>query len=497
MFHPENTKPASLSCLAFLCLLALAACGPGEEDGPVASGRQSSRDSAWSPPAASQIRGEEVAVLTPPPQVPPPIKRDYPTRLIVHLEVQEKIMRLADGVDYTFWTFGGTVPGSFIRARRGDVIEFLLANRTDSRMPHNIDLHAVTGPGGGAAASLTPPGMESVFSFQALNPGLYIYHCATAPVGMHIANGMYGLILVEPEGGLPPVDREYYVVQGEFYTKGKHGERGLQPFDMEKALREQPEYVVFNGSVGALSGDNALRANKGETIRLYVGNGGPSLASSFHVIGEIFDTVMIEGGTTANHNVQTTLIPAGGAVIVEFRVEVPGEFLLVDHSIFRAFNKGALGKVVVEGEEDETLFSGPRRQRVYLAEGAAVQSIPEEKAPEPVGAQSREERIARGERIYQSACAACHMPDGRGVARTFPPLAASDYLNADVERAIRAVGEGLQGEILVNGETYNNVMPRLNLAAEEIANVLTFVYSRWDNSGVEVTPDKVEAVLEK
>ncbi len=497
MFRPQNPRLAVARWIAILCLLAVAACGPADEGKSTVSAGRSDGKEAWSPPPASQIRGEEVAQLAPPPQVPPPIVRDYPTKLIVNLEVQEKVMPMADGVDYTFWTFGGTVPGSFIRARRGDLVEFHLANSADSKMTHNIDLHAVTGPGGGAVASLTPPGQESVFSFQALNPGLYIYHCATAPVGMHIANGMYGLILVEPEGGLPTVDREYYVVQGDFYTRGAHGDRGLQPFDMEKALREQPDYVVFNGSVGALTGERALPAKKGETIRLFVGNGGPNLVSSFHVIGEIFDTVRIEAGTATNHNVQTTLIPAGGAAIIEFKVEVPGEFLLVDHSIFRAFNKGALGKIVVEGEAEETLFSGQQRQVVYLPEGGAVQAMPDHAAPEVAGAQSREERIVRGEHIYRNVCAACHMPDGRGVPGNFPPLAASDYLNTDVKRAIRAVSEGLQGEIQVNGETFNNVMPRLNLSAEEIANVLTFVYSRWDNSGVEVTTQRVEEVLEE
>lgn len=494
MFNPTVARQVVLRCLAVLFLLAAGACEPVDKHSATAETRP---PGAWAPPAAAQIRGEEVAQLTPPPQVPPPIDRDYPTKLVVKLEVQEKVMRMADGVDYTFWTFGGTVPGSFIRARRGDLIQFHLANRADSQMSHNIDLHAVTGPGGGAVASLTPPGKESVFSFQALNPGLYIYHCATAPVGMHIANGMYGLILVEPEAGLPPVDREYYVVQGDFYTRGAFGERGLQPFDMEKALRENPDYVVFNGSVGALTGDNALPAKKGETVRLFVGNGGPNLVSSFHVIGEIFDTVRIEAGTASNHNVQTTLIPAGGATMVEFAVEVPGEFLLVDHSIFRAFNKGALGKLVVEGEAEETLYSGRQRQTVYLPEGGAAQAMPEAAAPEVTGAQTRAERIARGEQLYREVCAACHMPDGRGVPGNFPPLAASDYLNADVSRAILAVARGLRGEIRVNGETYNSVMPSLNLSAGEIANVLTFVYSRWDNSGVEVTTQQVEKVLEE
>ncbi len=298
------------------------------------------------------IEGEEMAVLTSPPLVPPPITRKTNTKLKVHLEVVEKKMPIAEGVDYTFWTFGGTVPGSFIRVKEGDLIEFHLKNHPSSKMPHNIDLHAVTGPGGGAASSFTLPGHESVFSFKALNPGLYVYHCATAPVGMHIANGMYGLILVEPKEGLPKVDKEYYVMQGDFYTKGRYGKQGYQPFDMESAIDEKPTYVVFNGAANKLTGENALKAKVGETIRLFVGNGGPNLVSSFHVIGEIFDSVHVEGGSLINKNVQTTLVPAGGSAIVEFKVEAPGNLVMVDHSIFRTFNKGALGIIAVEGPED-------------------------------------------------------------------------------------------------------------------------------------------------
>src|SRR6184192_220184 len=247
------------------------------------------------------VTGVEKAVLTQAPNVPPPITRKKPSKVIVNVEVREVTKRLADGVEYVFWTFGGNVPGSFIRVREGDQVEFHLNNHQNNKMPHNIDLHAVTGPGGGAASSFTAPGHSSQFSFKALNPGLYVYHCATAPVGMHVANGMYGLILVEPENGLPPVDHEYYVMQGEFYTAAAYGVEGLQPFDMNKAIDERPSYVVFNGAVGSLVGDKALNAKIGEKVRLFVGNGGPNLSSSFHVIGEIFDTVYQEGGTTASH----------------------------------------------------------------------------------------------------------------------------------------------------------------------------------------------------
>ena len=305
-----------------------------------------------------EIVGEEVAVLTAPPHVPPAITRRHATKMIVKLETIEKTMKLADGVEYTMWTFGGSVPGSFIRVREGDQVEFHLTNHHGSTVPHNIDLHAVTGPGGGAAASLTMPGGESVFSFTALNPGLYVYHCATSPVPLHIANGMYGLILVEPKEGMPAVDREFYVMQSEFYTKGKFGDKGLQAIDMDRAVAEDPTYVVFNGAAGSLVGDSALKAKVGETVRMYVGNGGPNLISSFHVIGEVFDNVYAEGGTkVSQQNVQTTVVPAGGSAMVEFRLEKPGNLVLVDHSIFRAFNKGALGMINVSGNDAPKVFA--------------------------------------------------------------------------------------------------------------------------------------------
>jgi nitrite reductase (NO-forming) len=322
-------------------------------------------------PELPDVRGVEHAQLTAPPYVPAPITRKHATRVVVELETIEKDMELAPGVTYRMWTFGGTVPGSFIRVREGDLVEFHLKNRHDSDVPHNIDLHAVSGPGGGAKASLTMPGHQTTFEFRALHPGLYVYHCATAPVGLHVANGMYGLILVEPKEGLPAVDREFYVMQSEFYTKGGFMEQGHWDFDMERALAENPSYVVFNGSTEALMGDNAIQANVGETVRLYVGNGGPNLVSSFHVIGAILENVYPEGGTVANHNVQTTLVPAGGSAITEFRVNVPGDLILVDHSIFRAFNKGALGMLSVTGEDQLGIFSGQLADEPYEAAAAA------------------------------------------------------------------------------------------------------------------------------
>ncbi|MWW24092.1 copper-containing nitrite reductase [Algibacter lectus] len=477
-------RPSNLLLsLTFLSTLLLTSCFKSKE--------QEYENTADIP-----VSREMIAELTSPPNVPTPVGRRKAKKLIVKMEILEKEGEMTDGVKYMYWTFGGTVPGSFIRTRVGDEVEFHLQNHPDNKLPHNIDMHAVTGPGGGAESSFVAPGHEKTFSFKTLNPGLYVYHCATAPVGMHIANGMYGLILVEPEGGLPPVDKEYYIMQGDFYTKGANGERGLQPFDMQKAVDEKADYVVFNGKVGALTGDNALTAKVGETVRLFVGNGGPGLVSSFHVIGEIFDRVHVEGGDLINENVQTTLIPAGGAAMMEFKVEVPGTFILVDHSIFRAFNKGALGMLKVEGEKNKTLYSGEIRDDIYLPEGPGIQNMPttDEIVASEIPAKSFEEQMEFGKQAYMQTCFACHQGEGQGIPHAFPPLAKSDYLNADVDRAIGIVLHGKTGEITVNGETYNSVMTRQMLSSDEIANVLTYVYNSWGNSKKVVTKEMVDKV---
>lgn len=368
-------------------LFALAACGgepaaqaPAETPAASAEAASSAAQTAAETPSGELPVID--AVTTHAPEVPPAIDRDYPAKVRVKMETVEKTMKMDDGVEYRYWTFDGDVPGRMIRVREGDTVEVEFSNNPSSTVPHNVDFHAATGQGGGAAATFTAPGRTSTFSFKALQPGLYIYHCAVAPVGMHIANGMYGLILVEPKEGLPKVDKEFYIVQGDFYTKGKKGAQGLQPFDMDKAVAEQPEYVVFNGHVGSIAGDNALKAKAGETVRMYVGNGGPNLVSSFHVIGEIFDKVYVEGGKLINENVQSTIVPAGGSAIVEFKVDIPGSYTLVDHSIFRAFNKGALGQLKVEGAENPEIMTQKLSDTAYAGNGAAsAASAPAASAP--------------------------------------------------------------------------------------------------------------------
>jgi nitrite reductase (NO-forming) len=462
------------------------------------------------PPPAAALLPVENAILTAPPQVPPAITRRHPARVVVKLEVVEKVGQLADGVEYTFWTYGGTVPGSFIRIREGDEVEFHLTNPAGSKLPHNIDLHAVTGPGGGATPTLTAPGQARSFTFRALHAGLYVYHCATTPVANHVANGMYGLVLVEPKDGLPKVDREYYVMQGEFYTTGKHGEFGYQDFDPAKALDERPNYVVFNGAVGSLVGGSALTAGTGETVRLYFGVGGPNLSSSFHIIGETFDRVYTEGAfDRPARNVPTVLVPSGGTAVVELKVEAPGTYALMDHSLSRAFDKGALGMLKVTGESAPAVYAGADIDATYLgaqsdaaaeaarneAELTALFAVAVRANPKLAGL-SKDIQGERGKQVYLGLCYACHQPDGRGLPGAFPPLARSDFMLADRERAIRIVLKGLSGPVTVNGVTLNSAMPPLEgvLTDEQVADVLTYVFNAWDNDGASFKPAQVKAI---
>src|SRR5262245_31574314 len=292
-------------------------------------------------------------------ELPPPVGNRAPQTVRVDLLTVELEGRLAEGTTFGYWTFNGKVPGPFLRVRVGDTLEVHLKNAADSSMIHSVDFHAATGPGGGAAATQTDPGHEKMVRFKALVPGLYVYHCATPMVAHHIANGMYGLILVEPEGGLPPVDHEFYVMQGEIYTDAPFGQRGSQEFSVDKLLAEKPEYFVFNGSVGALSTLHPMKAKVGETVRIFFGVGGPNSTSSFHVIGEIFDRVYNLASLLSPpaQGIQTVTVPAGGAAIVEFKLDVPGNYLLVDHALSRA-ERGLVGVLQVEGPQNAEIFEG-------------------------------------------------------------------------------------------------------------------------------------------
>lgn len=301
-----------------------------------------------------------VDIVRDPTDLPAPIGVRDPQTVVIQLETIEISGRLADGTTYTYWTFGGKVPGPFLRVRVGDTLEVHLKNMPESMMAHSIDLHAVTGPGGGAVFTQTQPGGETTFTFKALNPGLYVYHCATPMVPQHISNGMYGMILVEPEGGLPKVDREFYVMQGEIYTAQPFDTAGALTEDTTKLLNEDPEYFTFNGASMALtSEEHMLKAKTGETVRIFFGVGGPNFTSSFHVIGEIFDRVYEQASLTGKPltDVQTTLVPPGGAAMVEFKLQVPGRYILVDHALSR-LQRGLAGYLMVEGDANPSIFDG-------------------------------------------------------------------------------------------------------------------------------------------
>jgi nitrite reductase (NO-forming) len=298
-----------------------------------------------------------LSIVRDPTDLPAPIGARGPKRVRVDLETIEVEGKLADGATYRYWTFNQKVPGPFIRVRVGDTVEVHLKNDADSTMMHNVDFHAVTGPGGGAKATDAAPGESRGFEFVALNPGLYVYHCAVPMAAQHIANGMYGMILVEPEGGLPKVDHEFYVMQGEIYTEQKIGATGELTESYDKLMDERPEYFVFNGAVDALTKEKPLKAKVGETVRIFFGVGGPNYTSSFHVIGEIFDRVYNQASLTTRPvtDVQTTTVPPGGATVVEFKLQVPGKYMLVDHALTRVA-RGLAGVLEVSGPNNPDVF---------------------------------------------------------------------------------------------------------------------------------------------
>lgn len=332
-------------------LLIAAGCGGIDSGGATmeSGAPQVARDPDPADPDAIRIAKD-------PTDIPGPIGDRGPELVVVELESVELAGELADGTTYEYWTFNSTVPGPMVRVREGDTVEIRLKNAEDSTQVHSIDLHAVNGPGGGAAVTQVAPGEEKAFQFKALAPGVYVYHCATPYIPAHVANGMYGLIVVEPEGGFSPVDHEFYIMQGEVYSTLRPGVKGHAKYDGDALFAEQPNYVVFNGQYQAITGEHAMKARVGDRVRMFVGNGGPNLISSFHVIGELFDEVHPEGAMEPLTNVQTTVIPAGGATWVEFDLDYPGEYILVDHALGRAIGKGALAILEVEGPENPDVF---------------------------------------------------------------------------------------------------------------------------------------------
>lgn len=424
------------------------------------------------------VQGQELARTALAPAVPPPIARNYATKVVFEVEIKEHKKPLAPGIDYVYWTFGDDAPGPLLRVREGDLVEVHLHNHPDNKLAHDIEFDAADGPSGGANVSLTAPGHSSVFSWRALRPGLFCYQSLAEPTGVHVANGLFGLILVEPKAGLPAVEREVQIVQSEFYLDGERDVKGLHRFSLRKAEAEQPDYVVFNGRVGALTGSHALKARVGERLRVYFGNAGPNLSSAFHIVGSSLATVMEPGNeATEPRDAQTSLVPAGGSRMVELRLDTPGEYTILDHSLFRASLKGTIGVLSVEGKLNRDLFSGKTAQDSYEPQTrlAKVES------GEPAAS------TQLGATTFANICATCHQASAEGIPNSIPPLKESDFLMADKLRSVRILLRGLKGPISVNGHQFANEMPNLHLSDAQIAAALSYVRSNFGNHGDEVT----------
>ncbi len=367
MFKDKNDRPL-IAVVAVLAVVAVMAWPKGatiEAVSPAAASTHvASQPADYDAPPLNGTTATPVPkantlvdIVRDPTDLPPPVGNRGPRRVTVHLTAIEVTGTLNSGATYHYWTFNGKVPGPMIRVRVGDIVDVRLTNDPNSMMMHNVDFHAVIGTGGGSEATLAGPGETKGFEFKAEHAGLFVYHCAVMPVAQHIASGMYGMILVEPAGGLPKVDREFYVMQGEIYTKAPFGAEGLQEESYDKLMAEQPEYYVFNGAVGALTTEHPLHAKVGDTVRIFFGVGGPDKTSSFHVIGEVMDHVYPFGSLTSAPltGIQTVTVPPGSATVVDFQVKVPGTYTLVDHAITRV-ERGLVGKLKVDGPEQPGLF---------------------------------------------------------------------------------------------------------------------------------------------
>ena len=411
---------------------------------------------------------EAEAAMTVAPVAPPPIGRRVPTVARLRLEARETSVEIAPGVTVDLTAMNGTVPGPMIRVFEGDTVEVTFANHPDSDRAYRIDFHAATEGDGTQAISETAPGQETTFSFGAGQPGLFLYRGGSADPAEVTTGGMAGLMLVEPVYGFRRVDREYHIMQEEFSANGEGG----------------PAYVVLNGREGSLTGGEALQARTGERIRLYVGNSGPSRPLSLEVEGETQEFVYGEGAALVHTNAQTTRIPAGGTAMIDLDLDVPGEYAFLDQGVAR-------GLLRVEGEAVDEPGGGAAGSVENGADaGAAASGDAAAMTP------ALQEKIAAGEQVYARTCIACHQATGVGIPYLYPPLAKSDYLIADLDRAIKGLIKGQMGEMTVRGQKYNMLMPAQMLDDEEIAQVLTYVLHAWGNPGGEISLERVIQVRE-
>ena len=303
------------------------------------------------------------------PAVPKAIQRKEQSIFDVHLEVLENICDIDSNNNIKFDVWGYRIkgddkvlcgaPGPILRGRVGDIARITLTNIKDNKNTHNIDFHSVTGQGGGASALTVLPGETKTIEIRLLYPGTFMYHCAFGDVPEHIAHGMYGMFIVDPEKPLPEVDHEWAIMQSEWYLDELTSDR-VNKLDHIALLNEEPNIITFNGKKNALLNENSLSMNTGERSRIYFVNQGLSLASNFHPIGSHWDLVYPEGATHSTNNTiygsQSTLVVAGGGTVVELVARVPSYIILVDHALTRAFYKGAMGIINVSGEENKEIF---------------------------------------------------------------------------------------------------------------------------------------------
>jgi len=353
---PTATRRRVLQALG-VGTAALAGCGGA----PGAPPEQTEERPEPQEPSMNAAKPTDVdRIAADPTDIPDPIERDTPTTVTKELTTKEQVAEVEPGVTYTYMSFDGRIPGPMLRVRRGDTVELTVTNDEGNSMPHNIDLHAVRGTGGGAEASMVAPGETATFRFKATYPGAFVYHCAVPNVDMHISSGMFGLILVEPKEGLPEVDHELYFGQHELYTTGETGEKGHHDFDIDAMAAEEPTYVLLNGEKYAITPDGygAPSLGVGETARVYFAVGGPNLDSSFHPIGSVWDEVWQQGALASEPNrfVQTTPVKPGSCAVATLHAEVPGPIKLVDHALSRVARKGMLAVIQREGDANPAVF---------------------------------------------------------------------------------------------------------------------------------------------
>jgi nitrite reductase (NO-forming) len=260
----------------------------------------------------------------------------------VHLTLKDVVHEVAPGIKYSAWAFSGGAPGPVIHVRQGQTVKMTLTN--GGAIPHSIDFHAARIAPNVAFRDVAP-GQSFTFSFRANDPGVFMYHCGTKPVLMHIANGMYGAIVVDPATPLPKADREYVLVSSEWYLSSPGLDKPAS-FDMAKAHQMAPDWVTWNGYAGQYV-KHPLTVNPGETVRFWVVAAGPSFDTDFHVVGTLLDRAWIDGDMTQHlRNVQTATVPAGGGGVFDVKIDTPGLYPFVSHS-FASVDMGQVGLLKV------------------------------------------------------------------------------------------------------------------------------------------------------